>query len=280
MTTPASPASDRVIGGERPDRPVERGPEGAWKKEMERAQADAWFAHRVPGRSPASAPPSPRATAATDASERYPDRRTTEPEHPDGRIGRPTRDTFADHHPTRAIPDGVCEAAHPPPPSACGLGTPRPAPGARRDDGKPDGPDTLPAAAPPTWTWAAATTTGPGAAPTGTRLSGQTETRVAPAPERLAPREQRAPIRMHVERRDDVATVWIGIDAAAWSSVAVIARSTTAWLAASGVRSVRWVCNGREVRHGDGGLAFTPPTCGAMRPSAGIPFPLSTEHTQ
>lgn len=57
----------------------------------------------------------------------------------------------------------------------------------------------------------------------------------------------RLPVRVHVESDKHIVTVWLGLDTQTAIHLPAVTRAVSQWLAQSGYRRARWICNGQPL---------------------------------
>jgi hypothetical protein len=234
----------------------------AWRREMERAQADTWF-HRFVGDQASHSPT--RTAASVDKKDNgNPQPEVREAAYASGasRTGAPTAAPYrAPLQPLGSAPVPLVmtgpglpaayqtaaaptNAVAPARPTALTLWTlpsasaadaalievtaashaPMQADGGAAEVAVTPADPSLPADAPATW--AAAT----------------------PAKARTARQEStRLPVRVHVEGNHRHATVWLGLDAQAAVDLPAVTRAISQWLAQAGYGKPAWICNGQAL---------------------------------
>lgn len=90
------------------------------------------------------------------------------------------------------------------------------------------------------------------------------------------PRAGRLPVRVHVEGDDQRSTVWLGVDAAALAQLPDLAIAVRRWLTRAGYGEPTWICNGQPLDARQLGEDATPGTPDAARGGLPRPARLST----
>lgn len=221
----------------------------AWRREMERAQSDAWFLGTLP------TPSTTRQTAA------LPSAATAKPVHaavarsPAGhsRDGAAAKDASieprASHgeHPatsSTAARHASASSAQQTPPAGAGIAAVRTmaisTESAVQLRQSPDLALRL-----------TALTTPRGAleVPVEVHIGAPAEEPPATAEDRstAAPRAGRLPVRVHVEGDAMQSTVWLGVDAAALAQLPGLAAAVRRWLMNAGYGTPSWICNGQPM---------------------------------
>jgi hypothetical protein len=227
----------------------------AWRREMERAQADAWFhgALQTPqGRreqagsrddgpsSHRSAPADPRPTAEH--------RHATNDRRQDGPLLPAHREAFAAVVRTLVAQPGISPVlgATTLPVAAMSSGGPHLGMPAETAAPRPAVDLPLPPNTDRPSIALAALPTGPAepealeANPTEPHASGA-------RPPAREPNTERLPVRVHIEGDAQHATVWLGVDAQARAELPAVAEAIGRWLAQAGYGVPTFVCNGRVI---------------------------------
>ncbi|MGM9486034.1 hypothetical protein [Ideonella sp. YS5] len=69
----------------------------------------------------------------------------------------------------------------------------------------------------------------------------------APPPRNVRHESTRLPVRVHVEGDKEHATVWLGLDTPTAVHLPTVTRAVAQWLAQSGYGPARWICNGQAL---------------------------------
>lgn len=234
----------------------------AWRREMERAQAQTWFKDALPhttvvagmNRSdtvPASAVETPRArssatapmpTAVASSHDHLHFSSTMEHGHSPSSIALPGNPPLPIQRETLvAMAGDVVVRADCDAPKASGVSTTE----VLRTANDLQHPMAMIA---PAWN----TPPEPARTPLPSmRTDGEAPSEPGDAPQRSFTRTVRLaslpPVRLHVEPAGTGATVWLGIDVGAELQLPDIVRSLAGWLGGAGYRTVNWVCNGRAI---------------------------------
>lgn len=96
-----------------------------------------------------------------------------------------------------------------------------------------------------------------------------------------APRAGRLPVRVHVEGDEQRSTVWLGVDAAVLAQLPDLALAVRRWLTRAGYGEPTWICNGQPLdaeQLGEGATAGTPDAAQARLPRSTRPASFLMNH--